>query len=191
MPAEETQNKKKESQAMPNWCDNRLTIRGKKKDILAFRKQIEDSAVKNPNKRACLFQTFMPTPKEMLDTISPNTDKEKAKYLIEKYGSADWYDWQIQNWGIKWGCNDLDWEDDKPFKTTEEGVYQISVHYNTPWGPGEECLKAIFEAKENLSFFLFYEEEGMGFAGNLFVKNGITERQEEAQSIAKDIESVW
>lgn len=174
---------------MPNWCNNTLTIRGKKEDLLAFKKQLEDNKPKDGH--VCLFQTFIPIPDEVKNTTSPNQDEKQAKYLLEKYGATDWYNWQIEKWGIKWGCCDAYWENEDPTHTSHDGLFDLILHYETAWGPGDDSLKDIFMANDDLSFFLQYEEPMMGFEGNLFVKNGEVEKQEYKEYIHEDIESVW
>ena len=175
---------------MPNWCNNTLTIRGKKEDLLAFKKQLEDNKA-NTEGNVCLFRTFIPTPDEIKNTTSPNRDEENAKYLLEKYGAIDWYNWQIQKWGTKWGCCGAYWEEEDPMDTHHDGLFDMILHYDTAWSPGDDSLKDIFMANDDLSFFLRYEEFGMGFQGNLFVKNGKLEKQECLNILETDIESLW
>lgn len=174
---------------MPNWCSNTLTIRGKKEDLLAFKQQLEDNKPKDG--KICLFQTFIPTPDEIKNTTSPNRNEESAKYLLEKYGAIDWYNWQIEKWGTKWGCCNAYWEEEDPMDTHHDELFDLILHYQTAWSPGDEGLKDIFEANDDLSFFLTYEEEGMGFQGNLFVKNGELKSEECVSYVANDIESLW
>lgn len=174
---------------MPNWCNNTLTIRGKKEDLLAFKKELEDNKPKDGH--VCLFQTFVPCPDELKNTTSPNKDEESTKHLLEKYGAKDWYNWQIEKWGIKWGCCSAYWEEEGLMDTHHDELFDMTLHYDTPWSPGDDCLKGIFESKDNLSFFLQYEESGMGFRGILFVKNGQLEKQECVDILETDIESLW
>lgn len=174
---------------MPNWCVNTLTIRGSEEDLLSFKKKLEDS--KGKDKTVCLFKTFVPIPQELENTTSPNRDEEQAEYLTEKYGFRDWYDWQHANWGIKWGCADARWSNEKPIESRNNGLFDLVLHYETPWAPGSDCLKGIFILNNNLSFFLEYEEEGMGFRGNLFVRNGEVELEEYTEYIQNDIDGVW
>ncbi|MAH51402.1 hypothetical protein CMI37_36640 [Candidatus Pacearchaeota archaeon] len=67
---------------MPNWCENRLVVRGEKEDMTKFLKVINDKTTRSQN----LLNAFIPAP----------SDEE------------DLYHWHIENWGTKW---DVDFED--------------------------------------------------------------------------------
>ena len=58
----------------------------------------------------------------------PLTDAEVAE-LVEKYGAADWYDWQGKNWGTKWGTYSL-----KVHELGGDGS-PILIEFQTAWGP--------------------------------------------------------
>lgn len=173
---------------MPNWCTNNLTVRGKKEDVLEFKSKI-DSAKQNDV--ICIFNTFIPMPEELENSVSPPRDEEKAKYFQEKYGASDWYDWQTSNWGIKWGCRELYYENEEPIRTNHDDLYDLNINYDTAWGPGDDALEDIFKENDKLSFFLTYSEPGMGFQGTLFVRNGVTEQKETIEYMENDIENVW
>jgi len=174
---------------MPNWCENTLKVRGKKKDLQAFIQKLEDA--KEKDRDICIFRTFRPMPKAYAKVTSPNRDEKLASELLEKYGASDWYNWANINWGTKWGCCDTSWLYKEPMNTNHDGLYDIEMYYQTAWSPGDDCLEEIFQELKKLSFFLSYEEPGMGFAGTLFVREGKTEYKETREYIPDDIESVW
>jgi len=176
---------------MPNWCENTLTIRGAKKDLEDFKQKITPQQEDKDQKDICLFNTFRPMPIEYKGVTSPNNNEELAKTLTEKFGYRDWYSWALGVWGTKWGCCDSYWETEEPFSEDESDTYNLVLHYQTAWSPGDDCLEEIFQGLDNLSFFLNYREEGMGFEGALFVRNGKTEYKECRDIIARDIESLW
>ena len=44
---------------------------------------------------------FLPTPKELLEQASPCRDENNKQMNIAKFGSEDWYQWRLKNWGAK------------------------------------------------------------------------------------------
>ena len=109
---------------MPNWCNNTLTI---KHEDAAMLQRVRD-AIPTEN----LFGAFFPTPPELLETVPIGEDfmdrsKKREQENLEKFGYADWYNWNIENWGTKWDTNELtlnvNWTD------------TLSISFDTAWGP--------------------------------------------------------
>lgn len=46
------------------------------------------------------FSNILKCPDELIECSSPNRDNPEE--MIGKYGYANWYDWVIANWGVKW-----------------------------------------------------------------------------------------
>jgi hypothetical protein len=131
---------------MPNWCQNNLTV--SHSDPLMVQKFVE--ACKSNG----LFGAFLPTPVELTGMFSPVSDPNIAVKNIKKYGSSDWYDWNVNNWGTKWDVNEPDHE------VTNETV---TTWFDTAWGPP----LAFYEHLKELGYTVeaMYNESGMGFAG--------------------------
>jgi hypothetical protein len=138
---------------MPNWCSNTITIRGEKKEIDRLESFLNEKDGKE------WFDFFLPCPQELKDGgpvgFSTEPPAEKEQSLVEKYGSTNWYDWSVQNWGTKWNCDAQDWsrEDDS-----------ISFWFDSAWGPPTElysfiCNDTDFDVEAG------YHEEGMAFVG--------------------------
>ena len=106
---------------MPNWCGNTVIVDGGKREIARFVKYVENSSTEEPFS----FQAILPMPKELVETTSPIrivTQKDYNNYelsshgfdvakpitqemsdrFIKQYGTNNWYDWAIVNWGTKW-----------------------------------------------------------------------------------------
>jgi len=141
---------------MPNWCENTLVVSGDKKTIKQF-KQKAKGTDDEKGKNDLSLGNFIPMPKELEDTTSPSEpDTKKSKELIKKYGAKNWYDWKIQNWGVKW--------DVKAELVSEEDGY-LEYVFDSPWSPPLEWLETVAKLYKTLFFRLKYEEEGMGFLG--------------------------
>ena len=140
---------------MPNWCQNNLKIEGKKEDLEDF--------------------------------ISKSKD---GKFTLEAYypyetEDGEWdYDWCAENWGTKWDVNTeigmvlvLDSSPISPGeidKTTEllEINGEITLKFDTAWGPCCEGIAKIAENYPNLTFKHTYFEAGHWFGGNYTYEDG-------------------
>jgi hypothetical protein len=54
---------------------------------------------------------------------------EQAAELRAKYGATNWYDWQLENWGTKWGTYQL-----RVHEMGGDGS-PILIEFQTAWGP--------------------------------------------------------
>ena len=132
---------------MPNWCMNKLTVRGPELDVAAFRK----SAVGHPpwprqreaeGEKASLlnFHSLIPIPPEVLST-----------------GYTTGATWERENWGCTFGaCETVivdEWDD--------LAVYR----FDTLWLPPIKLLETIAKQFPALTFLLDYDEPSHGFKG--------------------------
>ena len=83
---------------------------------------------------------------------------------LKKYGFKDWYNWSIHNWGTKWDACEGDVYDD--LKS------ELSCSFDTAWAPPINWLEVASKKYPSLKFSLEYTEEGMGFEGKAFARNG-------------------
>lgn len=132
---------------MPNWCANHVTFKNVNAEEI---KRLEDAF--NSNK---LFETFVAMPEELQDTTSPS-DKSNQD-LITKYGTDNWYNWNVENWGTKWDAN---CEDGGIIGQSET---EITVGFDTAWSPP----LAFYAKMEELGWEIraAYFEPGMMFCG--------------------------
>lgn len=124
---------------MPNWCCNTVEIEGPKRAIDTFEKHLEDTAGKE------WFSYFIQIPEEL---------KEDG-----------WYQWNVDNYGVKWNCDASDWQriDDK----------SISISFDSPWAPPIVLYENIesIELENEWGTIDYYKvnakylEEGMSFMG--------------------------
>ena len=94
--------------------------------------------------------------------------QETSDRLIEKYGTNDWYEWAVKNWGTKWDCYDVtSWD------ITEDGdITSAGINYQTAWSPVTKAWETISKNYPSLEFFHEFADEGGGFVGNQLIQNG-------------------
>lgn len=88
--------------------------------------------------------------------------------------------WNCNNWGTKWDANEPDIYDED----IDKG--RLEYHFDTAWGPPIEWLEKVGPLYPALKFHLSYREEGMGFAGDCYVKD--TSRNDVGREIEYDEE---
>jgi hypothetical protein len=164
---------------MPNWCSNRLIITGTEHALESFFSKA------NTDNGPFSMHAFVPRPDELSDTSSPSKDTaERRQELRDKYGTDNWYDWSIENWGTKW---DIDAVVDL---NAAEG--EAEVTFDSAWGPPVvfvDRLAAMFPA---LHFVLEYAEGGMGFGGRrVYFKGSLTEEISTSESPDTRQISAW
>ncbi len=131
---------------MPNWCSCFLTVKGENEHVQRFKavavghcswnKPPEDE---KPN--VLNFHSLVPIPAEVL----------QASY------NPKGYDWELANWGCKWGACSSELVDDNGS--------ELFYSFDTAWAPPTQFLKHLGKLWPNLMFLLEYEEPGMGFKG--------------------------
>lgn len=130
---------------MPNWCYNNAVISHDSPEMM----ERLVSAAESGN----LFDEFVPMPEELRGTTAPTAFPSKS--LIEKYGSDNWYDWSVKNWGTKWEAGEVSAD------ATDTGLY---LSFDTAWGPPIP----YYDTLTALGFKIdaTYSEEGMSFVGH-------------------------
>ncbi len=137
---------------MPNWCSNGITLRHADPAMIERELKGKDG----------LLMEFLPTPQELLDTVSGfvGEGKQAAHEAqqaanIEKYGYKDWYDWNVNNWGTKW-----DFALDSVERTDDNTVV---ASFESAWSPPVTAYERLLELGFEIE--AFYYEPGMGFVG--------------------------
>lgn len=148
---------------MPNWCHNKLIIEGDEKQLKKFKENTKTKESK------LSMEKIMPCPQKLTDTKSP-AEEEIAKANKRKYGVADWYHWNIKNWGTKWDLANVE--------ILTEDKDCIEYEFDTAWGPADKFLHTISNKYPKLRFILDYYEPGYMFEGTFIVENGQIEEDE-------------
>ena len=137
---------------MPNNCANQLTVKGPADQVAAFKDRAKG------NKEALDLNKFVPMPEEFRETEHPVRDVKEWTALIEKYGTADWRTWALNNWGTKWGCYEGE--------VFDEGEGYVIYLFYTAWGPfAQSVLQKMSEEYPGLLFSLVFAERLMDFWG--------------------------
>jgi hypothetical protein len=176
---------------MPNWCQNKLVIRGRPNNLKRFRGENKNYA-KNEKSPAIVadnlpeeginaelsFERHLPTPKEFKDKPSPPPGKpdgmsDLMQVLSGEKEPYDWYTWRLANWGTKWDLGD---------GTQVEENYEdgwIAYSFDSAWSPPIMWLMSVSEKYPLLFFRLEYEEGGNSFEGFVETSNGKELRKHE------------
>ena len=167
---------------MPNWCSNRVTVWSDNTSDMQEFKEL----VKGENGRPFSFNSIIPMPEELHTVQSPvriMTEEEIEEYkkkhsdsewmigtlpitqeysdeLDAKYGDNNWYDWCINNWGVKWDCAD-------GTITEEFADLELTYRFDTPWGPPQEIYNSLEARFPKIHIQWFWDEPGMEQAGYL------------------------
>lgn len=95
--------------------------------------------------------------------------KENSDLYKSKYGTDNWYEWSVNNWGSKWDLCDVGPE----WISTEEGdIMSIKTFYTTAWSPVTDAWVTVSERYPTLEFFHEFADEGGGFVGNELIQDG-------------------
>lgn len=156
---------------MPNHCSNTLMrVDGLPIGKLFNKFLKKGKGVDETHKETLDANKIIPIPRGIRKTMKFSTiewwqrnvsedGKQKQEKKIEKlkkenfdkYGSQDWYDWCVANWGTKWGCYD-------------GGITEQSLWFASAWSPPIPVI-AELSKKINASLRLIYIEEGDYFCG--------------------------
>lgn len=134
---------------MPNHITNRVEIKGTPTLI----KQIKDFLGEEMD-----FEKILPTPEEINSehTISPTPDPDSPKNvaLRKKYGADNWFDWQINHWGVKWGAYDH-------LPTITENN-RLEYEFHTAWNMPEGIARYLAKKFPKAQIVWHYADEDLG-----------------------------
>jgi len=132
--------------AMPNWCNNHLTVKGESEEVQRFKlKAIGHGPWEKPP------EDEKPSPLNFHSLVPIPADVLQAGY------EAKGFDWEVQNWGCRWGAGDAELVDDNGC--------ELFYQFDTAWNPPIAFLKLAAKQWPLLIFILEYEEPGMAFKG--------------------------
>lgn len=124
---------------MPNWVHNRVEIHGKDRDL-------DELATKlaNPGEGVCLtFNAVVPIP---------------------AHEEANWYQWNVANWGTKWDACE-------PYVAPRETGEALVYEFRTAWSPPVPVFEQLSCQHPDLQVTHRFEEE-QGWGGQLRIERG-------------------
>lgn len=140
---------------MPNWCSNHITVRGTD--------QAEIKRLANALAAGEFCGAVVPMPEELNitsgflgDPVAQAELEAKSKANREKYGYANWYDFNVAEWGTKWDVSCEEVEID------EDGL-GFSGMFESAWSPPMRVAEALVE--QGFQVTLYYYEPGMAYCG--------------------------
>lgn len=167
---------------MPNHCETDVFIRGKKEDVDAFAKWLEE--IEPFGRDICRVLLPYPEPYKTMDeeakafSFFGNNELSKeerqaaeeayqAKYGHTKDGyNAGGYEWCLEHWGTKWGVYEVDFT-----PATKRGAL---LSFQSAWSPPSEAVFEALAAKfPNLTFEAEWFEGGAGYCGGLTIYSNL------------------
>lgn len=147
---------------MPNWCYCELSVVGPIEERVRFKNFAEGDG------QILDFNRFVSYP-ERFQVMDKKCDEMRKsgvpRNAIPKDGfNNGGYEWCVTNWGTKWNasCDDI-----------TEKPRSLVYRFDTAWGPPEPIVNVMAEMFPRLRFNLRFWEMGMGFQGQLMVKDRV------------------
>jgi len=118
---------------------------------------IVDDAINNWSKNADPEDPIFKTKEDVIAYGKRVSDN------IKKYGSKDWYDWCVKNWGTKWNACNTIYAEDCPDE----------IQFDTAWSDVRELILKMSKLYPKITIEYDYAEEQAGYyAGRCVYKNG-------------------
>lgn len=138
---------------MPNWCENKVIIKGDSALIKDFLKKYFD---KN---NEFDFGLVVPEPTKVEDC--PKDCLTKLNSHIQEDAERpwfDWYEWHCKFWGTKWNSCDT-------ALSLSEDETVLYLWFNTAWSPCHPVIDKLRVLEPKLKIKHYFLETGMGIAG--------------------------
>lgn len=117
------------------------------------------------------FNCLLPVPDDIYQgNVGP---KEK-----ELYGTRNWIDWNVANWGTKWNARDTFRKSDK------------SVYFTTAWGNPQPALRALSKKFPDQKILIRQAgETNYYWSGSYILLNGVVTKDPKGPNVM-DIDSI-
>ena len=158
---------------MPNWVDNRVTIKGDVREILKLTTQLNQSYSSKhtqfDNNGMVLVDYEATDPILSFYNVIPHPNDSTYYGDGTSDNQGNWYDWNIANWGAKWNASDvgMSWCPDSKV---------LVYSFNTAWSPVYEIVGKLSKQYPTLEIeYQWIEEQGYG--GISSWSNGVKEAE--------------
>lgn len=134
---------------MPNWCFNRLVVRGPAPEVRDFRERARAVPLAQ--------RDYDELARRLSDGAGETSESALSFHAIVPQpegvaGSRREGDWNMINWGVRGEDPDAD--------VDAVGEDWVEYRMDTPWGPPDEFVEQAAELYPLLSFTLHYMEQG-------------------------------
>jgi Ferredoxin-like domain in Api92-like protein len=126
---------------MPNWCDNRLAIRGAPGEVMDLVALLEGEEPLD-------FERLLPMP----EAIRDGGDYEAHR---GRDGFPGWYQWSCEHWGVKWNAS---YSSRRGYGRTG----RVRYRFLTPYDPPMEFMHELAASFPGLEFDLVFDIEMWG-----------------------------
>jgi len=133
---------------MPNWCSNTLTIKGSPKELSKLMKAVE---ITNSEETSEHFKSLFSCHRVIPRPASEN---------------ANWYNWNVDNWGSKWDLADVERQDSE----WESGA--LTYTFNTAWSPVPQVIEKLAKQNKKVTIKYEYWEGGSDYWGEHTYEKG-------------------
>lgn len=157
---------------MPNYVMNNVKIQYENnEDIINF---LDKHLINN----IFDFNTIIPEPKNENECPKKynynHNNKQKINISPKGLEWFDWYNWRIDNWGVKWNNNIKTFFDYDKILANTDIIKEISISFNTPWNVPLPLAAELISMHPELSIdWDYYSFENMEAGSIYFFDNNV------------------
>ena len=118
------------------------------------------------------------TPPEPIPCNNATPDQQEE--LRQKYGSSNWYDWNLENWGTKWDCSESTYSE-------EDKILQ----FQTPWACPQEIISEMAGMFPDLRFDGSYADEDFGSNAGYITNGGAYSLDNLSEEACETAATLW
>ena len=106
------------------------------------------------------FTRYRPLTQDTIDYYTKKGNLAQTEGLgkhivdnVKTYNAANWYEWALLRWGVKWNASDFSVEDDGK---------KATFYFDTPWSFAEKALVALSRKCPEITMRVSYADEDIG-----------------------------